>query len=142
MFVGWNVLIVDDEPDSLMVAQMLLEMAGADVRIASDGKLALEQIGKEFPHFILSDLSMPNLDGWGLIYALQNDPQTTSIPVIALTAHAMLGDRERVMRAGFTNYLTKPLDPQTFIPHLVKLLVELPQFAPVLRPYLMEVSGE
>ena len=111
--------------------------APADIR-----KQAMEQIRTEFPHFILSDLSMPNMDGWGLIHALQSDPQTTSIPVIALTAHAMLGDRERVMRAGFTSYLTKPLDPATFIPHLVRLLAEVPEFAPVLRPYLMETTGE
>jgi len=76
---------------------------------------------------------MPILDGWGLLQSLKNDPAIRDIPVIALTAHAMQGDRERAMVAGFQSYLTKPLDVDFFIQSLVDLLVEVPALANELR---------
>lgn len=136
---GWNVVVVDDELDSLMVAQMLLEMAGANVMTASNGSEALTLIREKLPSFILSDLSMPEMDGWRLIQELAKDRDTASIPIIALTAHAMHGDRERAIRAGFTNYLTKPLDPQKFISQLLHLLVTVPEFTDDLTPQLIYV---
>ncbi len=72
---------------------------------------------------------MPVMDGWGMIYKLKNNRALMDIPVIALTAHAMVGDRERAIGAGFHNYLTKPLTATTFIHDLVKLLVEIPDLA-------------
>lgn len=125
---GWNVLIVDDEPDSLMVAQMLLEYYGAEVKTAENGQKALDVMASWKPRFVLSDISMPVMDGWQLIYRMQNDDQLKSIPMIALTAHAMVGDRERAIRAGYHNYITKPITPSTFMRELVNLLVEIPVF--------------
>ena len=130
--VNWLVLVVDDEEDSLEVAQMLLEMAGATVLTAINGREALEIIKKHRPHFILSDLSMPDVDGWRLVYDLNRDRTTLDIPVIALTAHAISGDRERALKAGFAKYITKPLDPDKFIQQLLKLLVEIPELSPML----------
>jgi CheY-like chemotaxis protein len=124
---GWDVVVADDEEDSLMVATMMLEMAGANVIQASNGREALEAIRDHHPRFILSDLSMPEMDGWQLVRALQQDRATMEIPIIALTAHAMSGDRERAIMAGFTNYLTKPLDPDKFLQQLLNLLVEIPE---------------
>jgi two-component system, cell cycle response regulator DivK len=72
-------------------------------------------------------LSMPVMDGWRLIHELNIDRTLRDIPVIALTAHAMSGDRERAIQAGFVNYLTKPLDPDKFIQQLLNLLVDLPE---------------
>jgi CheY-like chemotaxis protein len=72
---------------------------------------------------------MPVLDGWGLIKALKNDPLIKDIRVIALTAHAMVGDRERAVAGGFHNYLTKPLTVDTFIQDLVNLLMAIPLLA-------------
>jgi CheY-like chemotaxis protein len=138
---NWNVVVVDDEMDSLIVAQMLLEMAGANVLTASDGREGLQLICKEIPDFILSDLSMPEMDGWRLIQELHTDRRTSEIPIIALTAHAMHGDRERAISAGFTNYLTKPLDPDKFISQLLHLLVTLPQFTDNLTPQLAYLEG-
>ena len=71
---------------------------------------------------------MPVMDGWGLIYEMQNDPVLRELPIVALTAHAMIGDRERAVAAGFHNYITKPLTVETFMEDLVKLLVVLPEF--------------
>jgi len=124
---GWEVLIVEDEIDNQEVAKRLLTRYGATVHIAEHGKHALEMLQNITPHFILSDLSMPELDGWGLIYELQNDRATAEIPIFALTAHAMKGDRERAIAVGFYNYLTKPLTPATFIDDLLGVLKAVPQ---------------
>ncbi|NLX11899.1 MAG: response regulator [Chloroflexi bacterium] len=129
---GWTVLVVDDEPDSLDVASTLLEMVGVSVLIASNGKLGLELARAHRPRFIISDLSMPEMSGWEMLKHLKADVATQDIPVIALTAHAMRGDRERAVAAGFHNYLTKPLRPETFINDLLKLLVDIPQMAGML----------
>ncbi|MFN8528875.1 MAG: response regulator [Anaerolineae bacterium] len=135
VFVGWSVLVVDDEADSLEVAARLLKMAGATVQTASNGKEALE-IVREHPlqfRFVLTDLSMPDMDGWELLYLLKRERPTENIPVIALTAHAMVGDRDRGIAAGFTNYIVKPLDPTKFIQQLIVLLTEIPEYAALLH---------
>lgn len=126
---GWTVLIVDDEPDSLEVASTLLEMAGVNVLTASHGKDALQILKTQLPKFIISDLSMPDMSGWEMLKKLKEDQMIEDIPVIALTAHAMRGDRERVVAAGFHSYLSKPLRPETFINDLLRLLIDIPQIA-------------
>jgi two-component system cell cycle response regulator DivK len=129
---GWTVLVVDDEPDSLEVAGTLLEMVGVDVLTANNGKEGLQQAKTRRPKFIISDLSMPEMSGWEMLKHLKEDLSTQDIPVIALTAHAMQGDRERVITAGFHSYLSKPLHPETFITDLLRLLIDIPQMAVVL----------
>jgi CheY-like chemotaxis protein len=125
----WNVLVIDDEADSLLVAQTLLELCGARVFNAGNGKVGLELARQKRPHFIISDLSMPEMSGWQMIHQIKTIPMLKDIPVIALTAHAMVGDRQRAMEAGFHNYLTKPLRPQTFINDLLRLLIDIPELA-------------
>jgi two-component system, cell cycle response regulator DivK len=131
VMVGWCVLVVDDEQDSLDIARMMLEFAGAKVLTATDGQEALAMIERTRPHFILSDLSMPEMDGWQLIRELNLEPRTREIPVIALTAHAMSGDRERALQAGFVNYITKPLDTDKFITQLLSMVIDTPQLRAV-----------
>lgn len=126
---GWEVIVLDDEEDSLEVAEVILMEYGATVYTASDGRAGLELAREIRPRFIISDLSMPGMDGWGFIEALKKDRALAEIPVIALTAHAMIGDRERAIRAGFHNYLTKPLTVTTFMQNLVILLVDIPVLA-------------
>jgi CheY-like chemotaxis protein len=125
----WNVLVIDDDPMSLMVATMILKHHGASVHTASNGKEGLEMARSLRPRFIISDLSMPVMDGWTMIDELKRDPATHMIPAIALTAHAMIGDREKAIAAGFYNYLTKPLTPATFMQDLLRLLNDIPDFA-------------
>lgn len=124
----WDVVVVDDEPDSLEVATRILRFYGANVHTAANGQEGLELIKKVRPKFAISDLSMPVMDGWAMLYELQIDRSTSQIPVIALTAHAMRGDRERAVEAGFHNYLTKPLTPSTFMKDLLGLLIDIPEF--------------
>jgi CheY-like chemotaxis protein len=134
IFADWDVLVVDDEQDSLEAATRLLRLAGANVFSASDGREALELIRKHHKfHFILSDLSMPEMDGWELLHVLKKDRATMGIPLIALTAHAMNGDRERALAAGFHNHISKPLDPPKFIRQLANLLVDIPDLAAMMN---------
>jgi CheY-like chemotaxis protein len=121
---SWKVLIVDDEPDSLEVATRVLLFYGAAVYTASNGQEGLAIARAVRPTFILSDLSMPKMDGWEMRYHLASDPQTSDIPIIALTAHAMVGDRERAISVGFHYYLTKPFSPVTFLDDLLKLFAQ------------------
>ncbi len=129
----WKVLIVDDEIDSLLVARTLLENCGAKVFTAEDGKTGFELAKAHRPHFILTDMAMPEMSGWDLLKALKNNLPTANIPVIALTAYGMSGDREKAMGSGFTNYLPKPLVPYTFVKDVINLLMDIPEIAERLR---------
>lgn len=130
---GWRALVVEDDPFSLDVATIMLESHGAEVHAAEDGTQGLKLAQELRPNFILSDISMPGMDGWMMIEALKRDPRTKEIPVIALTAHAMKGYRERAIASGFHNFLTKPLTPETFIHDLIVLLVDVPELTEQLR---------
>lgn len=135
-FQNWTVVVVEDDPDSLMVVTMLLEMYGATVISATNGQEGLEVIQAHRPRFVISDLSMPEMSGWELIEALkQGDRPIAEIPVIALTAHAMDDDRRRAINAGFQNFITKPLQPEKFIRQIITFLaIDLPE----LKMYTLE----
>jgi two-component system, cell cycle response regulator DivK len=133
VLVDWDVLVVDDEPDSLDVASRLIKLAGAKVVTAQNGRQALDKLKTFRPKFILCDLSMPEMDGWEMLHHLKQDRTMEEIPVIALTAHTMQGDRERAIAAGFHNHISKPLDPTKFMTHLVKLLFDVPELAALLK---------
>jgi CheY-like chemotaxis protein len=129
ILANWTVLIVEDEADSLDVALRVLKYYGANVHTARNGQEAWEVLQSITPRFIISDLSMPVISGWELIEQIKQDRRLSEIPTIALTAHAMLGDREKAMAAGFYNYLTKPLTASTFIRDLLTLLIDVPALA-------------
>jgi CheY-like chemotaxis protein len=118
----WTVLIVDDEPDNLSVAEKVLSFRGAKVHTATNGAEGLKVLEQVAPTFILMDLSMPRVDGWEMHRKVRENPRTAHIPVIALTAHAMEGDKERVMAAGFTGYIAKPFRLGTFFIEIEKCL--------------------
>lgn len=120
---GWNVVLVDDDPDSLEIVGFLLEMHGAAVHTAPNGEQGWELIKRIRPDFIISDLSMPAVTGWELVGKLKGGDRVVSeIPVIALTAHAMEQDRQRAIAAGFHNFIIKPLDPESFVRQVLTLL--------------------
>lgn len=130
---GWRVLVIDDEPDAAEVTQILLEMYGAEVVTAANGREGLEKVTIYHPRFIVCDISMPEMSGWEVIEQLKLDRATSSIPVVALTAHAMTGDRQKAIEMGFHNYLTKPLYPETFVMELLNLLTDdIPELLPLL----------
>lgn len=125
----WDIVVIDDEPDSLEVARYILDFYGANVHTATNGKEGIEVVETIQPRFVISDLSMPEMDGWEFLSELKTAVNIKDIPVIALTAHAMKGDRERAMSAGFHNYLTKPLTANTFMDQLLVLMLDIPQLA-------------
>jgi CheY-like chemotaxis protein len=130
---GWDVVIVDDEEDSLEVAEILLLELGATVHTATNGKDGVALIRQVHPRLVISDLSMPIMDGWGLIFEMRKDPELRDIPALALTAHAMQGDRERTLAAGFQDYLTKPIEAKPFIRDLLERLAAVPHLQAALQ---------
>lgn len=118
---SWTVLIVDDEPDNVGVPEGILTFYGADVHSAENGVKGLELLQTVTPTLILLDLSMPEMDGWEMLQALRKHHDWKDLCVIALTAHAMTGDREKVMEAGFDGYISKPIDLMTFIDEIKKI---------------------
>ena len=111
-FADLRILVVDDDSNSVDIMQKLIKFYGATVYAAVNGADGLEKARAHQPDFIISDLSMPVLDGWQMIKALKEDEQTAHIPIVALTAHAMVGDREKALAVGCHNYLSKPFAPQ------------------------------
>ena len=105
-------VVADDEPRNVDLIRMVVEDTGLPVRIlvARNGFDAIRSSQEAGPALVLMDLKMPGLDGWEATRLLKADPATAAIPVVALTAQAMAGDRERALAAGCDDYLTKPLD--------------------------------
>lgn len=112
---SWVILLVDDEPDNLGVVAETLEYRGAQVKTALDGLDAIDKLVAFEPNLIMTDLSMPRMDGWELRVKLRSNLKFQNIPIVALSAHAMIGDRERALDAGFDGYITKPVDIHTLV---------------------------
>jgi CheY-like chemotaxis protein len=102
-------LVEDNEMNRDMLSRRLIKK-GYEVVMALDGEEALEMAGSESPDLILMDISLPGLDGWEATRRLKAMPGTQAIPIIALTAHAMAGDKEKCLEAGCDDYDTKPVE--------------------------------
>jgi len=108
-----KILVVEDDPWSQRIVCDLLEMRGHAVLVADGVRAAREQLG-ERPHIVLLDIHIPGGGGELLLREIRADAALSALPVIALTASAMRGDRERFLRQGFTAYLSKPIDVASF----------------------------
>ncbi len=116
---GEPILVVDDHPINLKVARVLLEAEGYAVRTAGDAEEALRVLETFSPRLILMDLQLPGVDGLTLTRRLKADPARRDVVIVALTAYAMSGDRERALAAGCDGYIAKPLDPDA-LPGLIE----------------------
>ena len=105
-----RILLIEDNDLNRDMLTRRLERKGYTVISAGDGLSGIEKAGSEKPELIIMDLSLPVLDGWTAAQQLKADKNTKSIPIIALTAHAMKGDREKALEAGCDEYDTKPVD--------------------------------
>ena len=114
-------LVEDNELNRDMLSRRLVRR-GYEVLVAYDGAMGLEMTGIERPDLVLMDMSLPVLDGWEVAQRLKTNPETQSIPVIALTAHAMTEDRERALAAGCDDYDTKPVEMPRLLEKMERLL--------------------
>jgi CheY-like chemotaxis protein len=109
-----NILVVEDYPDNLALMTYLLSAAGHDVRGAITGRQTVTTAREELPDIVVLDIQLPDMDGYQVLAELRADPSTASVPVVAVTAYAMVGDRDDALAAGFDGYLPKPITPRTF----------------------------
>lgn len=105
-----RLLYVEDNEDNIYMLVRRLERHGYEVVVARDGETGMELASREPPDLILMDLSLPGIDGWEASRRLKGRAETRAIPVIALSAHALAGDREKALAAGCDDYDTKPID--------------------------------
>ena len=105
-----KVLYVEDNDDNIYLLSRRLKRKGYDVVVARDGQSAIDMAVAEKPDLILMDLNIPIVDGWEATRRLKAAAETKSVPIIALTSHAMAGDREAALNAGCDDYDTKPID--------------------------------
>jgi CheY-like chemotaxis protein/HPt (histidine-containing phosphotransfer) domain-containing protein len=112
---GARLLIAEDNPVNQQIAQEILEQAGAQVTVADNGRIAIEKLRAGQFDVILMDVQMPEMDGYQATAEIRSDSRFKTFPIIAMTAHAMSGDREKCLAAGMNDYVTKPIDPAQVI---------------------------
>ena len=131
-----RILIAEDNRPSLELFEYLLQARGYATTSASDGGKALRLARQMHPDLIVCDLQMPVLNGYEILAALRQDPVFAAIPIIAVTAFSMLGDREKALSAGFTSHISKPIDPETFVGQIESFL------SPELRNRMASQHGQ
>ena len=121
-----KILIVEDNPQNMKLILMTLRQYGYNLLEATDGEEALKIAKGEKPDLIITDIQLPEIDGLEVIRRLRQMPVFSHIPIVALTAHAMKGDREKIMEAGCDAYLPKPINTR----ELPGVITEMLQAAP------------
>jgi len=117
-----RILLVEDNPVNQQVARELLEWSGLSVRIAENGRKAVSMVQTESPDLVLMDIQMPDMDGYQATEAIRKLDGFDRLPIIAMTAHAMSGDREKCLAAGMTDHIAKPIDPDLLVQTLIRWL--------------------
>ena len=126
-----RILVIEDNPTNLQLVVYLLEAFGHEVKQAMEGAQGIELARREKPELILLDIYMPKMDGYEVARRLRADPECEHLRVIAVTALAMVGDREKLLASGFDRYMSKPIDPETFT---AKVQSYLGSAAPAVAP--------
>ena len=132
------ILVVEDNPDNMTTITAILDEMGCSYITAEDGQLAVKVANESCPGLILMDIQLPGLSGLDATRQIKMNPVLSHIPIIALTARAMKGDRETALAAGCDDYLTKPLDPASVIAVIRKWM---PDTAPVCGSNTQHISG-
>ncbi len=118
-----RVLLVEDHEEIWDFLSRRLKRRGYDVTVATDGQAGVDRARADLPQIVLLDMNLPILDGWSAARLLKSEPATAGIPIIALTAHAMAGDKEKALAAGCDDYHPKPVD-------FSRLLTQIEALAP------------
>jgi two-component system, cell cycle response regulator DivK len=110
-----TVLILEDNEQNAYLARFILEKHGCQVVVAHDGPSGIEMANQIKPSLVLLDIQLPGMDGYEVARRMRLHENLNKMPIVAVTSYAMVGDRERVMEAGCTGYLEKPINPDTFM---------------------------
>lgn len=117
-----TILLIEDNPQNRYLTRFLLEQGGHAVLLAETGLQGLEMAAQHRPDLILLDIQLPGMDGHAVARALKSDPQLQSIPIVAVTSYAMVGDREKCLQAGAEGYIEKPINPDTFVAEVERFI--------------------
>lgn len=117
-----RLLLIEDNQANLELMRYLLSAFGHEVLTAEDGSAGLAAARSEHPQLVLCDIHLPKMDGYEVARQIKSDPELRRLPVIAITALAMVGDRERGLQAGFDAYIFKPIEPTTFVGEVERYL--------------------
>mgnify|MGYP001388231027 CR=1 FL=1 len=123
-----RILVIEDNPANMELMTYLLNAFGHTTITARDGEGGVEAALRDPPDLILCDIALPKLDGYGVARRLRAEPRLSAVPLIAVTASAMVGDRDKVIASGFDGYISKPITPEMF----GELVGDLRQIAPVI----------
>lgn len=110
-----RVLVIEDNEQNLYLVTFLLEQRGYQVLQAKDGPAGIEAASQNPPDMILLDIQLPGMDGYEVAQTLRSNPILEDVPIVAVTSYAMVGDRERGLKAGCNGYIEKPINPDTFM---------------------------
>ena len=116
---NWKILVVEDEVDAQDMIAMILRQHGTTLTIVPTAEDALEFLQQERPTVVISDLSLPSMDGWQLLKSVQSNPALSGIPVVAITAYHSIRVAQEAIAAGFVAYFPKPIGVRTFVEDLV-----------------------
>ena len=132
--MGARILVIEDNPANLELMSYLLKAFGHEVLTACDGEAGLEAARRQSPDLIISDIQIPKIDGLDVARQLKNHPSLKKIPLVAVTAFAMVGDRDKVLSAGFDGYIAKPIIPDKFVQQVEAFLPTIEHAAPAPPP--------
>lgn len=125
-----RILIIEDNPANIELMSFLLSAYGHAPLSAADGPRGVAAARSERPDLIACDVNLPGMDGFAVLAELKGDPALAGVPILAVTALAMTGDREKVLAAGFDGYISKPIEPESFVAELEAFLTPAPASAP------------
>jgi CheY-like chemotaxis protein len=117
-----RILVIEDNPTNMELMTYLLSAYGYTLLTATDGESGLAMAAREQPDLIICDVHLPQLDGYGVVRVLRRTESLRGIPAVAVTALAMVGDREKLIEAGFDGYISKPIEPETFVTEIEQFL--------------------
>lgn len=122
-----SILIIEDDQSSLELVDYLCRIAGYRTLTAVDGEQGLAIARSQRPDLVLCDLQMPIVDGYAVLKGLKEDPAWRSIPIVAVTAFSMAKDQKRALVAGFDGFMSKPIDPETFLQQIAEFVRLFPR---------------
>lgn len=117
-----KILVIEDNEQNLYLVRFILERSDYEVFAATDGLTGIELASRLKPDLILLDIQLPGMDGYTVARSLRKNPDFTDTPIVAVTSYAMPGDREKTIESGCSDYIEKPIDPDTFVARVKKHL--------------------